>query len=309
MFFNKNQHQNAPSLSPTSTSINEATRPTINKGNNNNYSTSSSSSSSSSIKQASIIFYPNLKTTTTQNTNTLSSSSSSGGGGIGGVYSQNVNRQRTFTTYYNSLEAQEKQIVQLKQQSQLRRNLPNYQNNQTPIPIQQNFLASLKYTSSKKSDNHTYHQFNSNSMSDYDENKSLMNIKENYNRSIAGLGESLDLFNITSSAAARILGGGGGSCSTNHSSILNMDYYSHSHKINTGTHSSGKYQKQITKANQNIKQLLILKVKNNIDQKSDENVRIVSSSMTSNNSHLNEQQKQRTNLSSSKSYGRQFVAN
>ena len=146
-----------------------------------------------SIKQASILFYPNLTPKPTTNTAAPT-----------GVYSHNVNRQRTFTSYYSSLEAQKKPPV-----------LNSHYQNQMgvrPIPTaicQPNFLSTLKYNSN------TFEQFDS--QSDYFDEKSLMSIKENYNRSIAGLGESLDLFNVTSSAANRILS------SSNRGSLLNMD--------------------------------------------------------------------------------------
>ncbi len=202
-----------------------------------------------SIKQASILFYPkqNPKPTTTNNNTTA------------GVYSQNVNRQRTFTSYYSSLEAPKKATAYSKS---------HYQNQVgvRPMPTstcQPNFLTTLKYNSN------SFEQFDSHS--DFDE-KSLINIKDNYNRSIASLGESLDLFNVTSSAANRILS------SSNRGSLLNIAYCPKSVEEATTEQA-----------------VLILKVKHNR----------LDSAASERNKQLSQQ---RNSLTSSKSYGRRFAA-
>ncbi len=137
-----------------------------------------------------------------------------------------------------------------------------------PIPsstCQPNFLSTLKYNSN------TYEQFDS--QSDFDE-KSLISIKENYNRSIASLGQSLNFINLTSSAASKILS------SSNRGSLINM------------IQSKKPTVEEETTEQQAV---LILKVKN----------KRLASAATDTNNHLNHH---REGLTSSKSYSRRFAA-
>lgn len=170
---------------PTSSSIQHKS----NKGNK------------SSINQATVLFSPLVQPTTNS-----------------GVYSKNLSRQRTFISYYNTLGVQDKEKVrqsyinqkkeshlQLQYQNQLgvasrNQHLFFQQPPQPPHqqPQQQNFINKLVRINSNSD------LFDSNSLSDLDE-KSLIDIKDSYNRNIAALGESLDLFNITSSAANKFL--------------------------------------------------------------------------------------------------------
>lgn len=195
----------------------------------------------SHIKPASILFYPKLKTSIPTN----------------GAYSHNMSRQRTFTNYYACLESQDRvrqptfvdDTSKNVQQIQLQQITPHQ--TQKDKLHQQTLSQLINKTKRAKSGS-----CDSNSVSDYDDPTTVLNnIKANYNRNISSLSESLDLFKITSSAAAKLLG-------PNQSSFLNIDCRSSNDDRQITKSEVGSYEQySSSKTSSHVKQLLILKLK------------------------------------------------